>query len=277
MNDSKTYKFRVGVRDLQSSNKNVPIIGLFGANHACLLINEDIFEYGVLKTKEYVRHKNVGKDKSFDWDHLGETLNGISRISPDKLDEEIKKDGKWGPGHYNLGNHNCHHFVIFCLKKIGFPEDKLKKFFCLIRQRPGKVQIKPSFLYDDKSLDIRQGKMENGTEIILFKSHGRENQVFNMKYNSDDTVTFSNKEFAIEVKDGEAKSGAIIQISKDIGEEAQKFYLVNAGYGYFTIHSAINPDYVIAVHEEEKDNYKIQLSYYSRYSSFRQNFKLKYK
>ena len=276
MTDSKTYKFRVGVRDLVSSNKNVPILGLFGANHACLLLNEDIFEYGVLETKEYVRHKKVGKIKLFDWDHLGETLNGISRISPDKLEEEIKKDGNWGPGHYNFVFHNCHHFVIFCLKAIGFPEDKLKKIICLIRQRPGKVQIKPYFP-SDKSLDIRQGKMENGTEIILYKSHGRENQVFNMKYNPDDTVTFSNKEFAIEVKDAEAKDGAIIQISKYNGEAAQKFYLVNAGYGNFTIHSAINPDYVIALSEVEKDKYKIQLSYYSQFSSFSQNFKLKYK
>lgn len=62
MTDSKTYKFRVGVKDLK-----VPIIGplagLFGGNHACLILNEDIFEYGTEKKKE---SKNMNAIKTLE-------------------------------------------------------------------------------------------------------------------------------------------------------------------------------------------------------------------
>lgn len=147
---------------------------------------------------------------------------------------------------------------------------------CLKRQKPGKVQIKA--YYNFKVLDIREAKMKNGTEIILCQSHGRDNQIFDMIYNSDDTVTFKNKNFAIDIKDGEAKEGAIIQISEYTGTISQRFYLINTGYGNFNIHSAINPRYVITLCDEEtKDINKVRLSWlYSQYTST-QGFNLVYK
>lgn len=276
---SKTYTFRIGIRDLDIIG---PIATPLGGNHACILLDKDIFEYGTQKTKKikkYERHKNVGKVGSFDWDYLGQTLNGLTYISPDELENLIKKDGNWGPGKYNFFSHNCHDFVIFCLQKIGFPESNLTKFICLKRISPGKVQIKSSYYYDDYSFDIRGAKMENGTEIILYQSHGRKNQTFNMEYNSDNTVTFKNGDFAITVKDGEATSGAKIQISECNDTAAQKFYLINSEYGGCNIHSAINPYYAITTCDEEDKNKKmkkINLSYFSQFSS-NQRFKLIYK
>ena len=75
-----TYRFRVGVKDLGSSGS----IGSSGYNHACLLLNRDLFEYGCNSDKSYERHQDVGRDSSFDWDRLGEALNGTTHISPDQ-------------------------------------------------------------------------------------------------------------------------------------------------------------------------------------------------
>ena len=275
---SKSYRFIVGVRDLAIVG---PLLSPFGGNHACLLLDEDIFEYGTEKTKKikkYQRHKKVGKVNYFDWDYLGKTLNGIARVSPDELENYIKKDGNWGPGHYNLFSHNCHDFVSFCLKQIGFPYENIQMIICLKRIPPGKVQIKS--YYEDISFDIRREKMEDGTEIILFPSHGRKNQIFNMEYNSDNTVTFKNGDFAITVvMDGNYINGASIQISKCNDTAAQKFYLVNSRYGGYNIHSAIDTNYAITIRDEEdknKKSKKITLNYYSQFSS-NQRFRLKYK
>lgn len=175
--------------------------------------------------------------------------------------------------------HNCHDFVSFCLKKIGFPDYNIKKFVILINTPPGKIQIKSYF--DNNSFDIRGGKIEDGKEIILYPSHGRKNQIFDMIYNSDNTVTFKNGDFAISVKDGKV-TDATIQISKCDDTAAQKFYLVNTTLGLYNIHSAINTNYAISIapckEEDKNKKYKrITLSYlYSQYSSD-QGFRLIYK
>ena len=93
--------------------------------------------------------------------------------------------------------------------------------------------------------------------------------------NSDGTVTFKNKEYAIDVQNGEAKDGAIIQIWETNNTAAQKFYLVDTGLGYCTIHSAINPQYVIDVrYGETNDGTQIQLWKFNL--SQAQRFKIKH-
>ena len=119
-----TYRFRVGVKNLGSSFGS---LGSSGYNHACLLLNRDLFEYGCNSDKSYERHKDVGRDSSFNWDELGEALNGTTHISPDQLETAIKNNGNWSGGHYNVLNHNCHDFVRFCLDRIGCPESMIKK------------------------------------------------------------------------------------------------------------------------------------------------------
>jgi hypothetical protein len=76
-----TYRFRVGVKSLSSSGS----IGSSGYNHACLLLNRDLFEYGCNSDKSYERHKDVGRDDSYDWNKLGTALNGTTKISPDVM------------------------------------------------------------------------------------------------------------------------------------------------------------------------------------------------
>ncbi len=75
--------------------------------------------------------------------------------------------------------------------------------------------------------------MTNGNSIILYIHHGRENQIFYLVYNSDNTVTFKNKNYAIDVKNCEAKNGSVIQLYEYNETLAQKFYLVDSGIGYY--------------------------------------------
>lgn len=55
--------------------------------HVCFLINKDLFEYS---NKGWETHKNVGRDSNFDWDSLGNALNGTTYISPDQIEKAIK-------------------------------------------------------------------------------------------------------------------------------------------------------------------------------------------
>ena len=256
-----TYRFRVGVKNLENAAGGP--LGFFGYNHACILLNKDLFEYGcqaIKKMKTYERHKDVGRDSSFDWDLIGNALNGTTHISPDQLETAIKNDGQWAEGHYNVLTHNCHDFVRFCLDRIGCPESMICKVGpCFKKQPENKVQIKSKLA--NKNLDINENKIENGTKIILWEAHDGENQKFKLVNNPDGTVTFKNKGYAIDVQNGEAKDGAVIQIYESNNTAAQKFYLVHLGFGnYYTIHSAINPLYVIDVcGAQATDGNKIQL------------------
>ena len=121
------YRFRVGVRNLGGSGSSGSgqstgsSSGSSGFNHACFLINKDLFEYGTGANQNYVRRKNVGRDPSFNWDELGEALNGTTKVSPDELEKKIKNSNQWngklnkdGKNDYKMLEHNCHDFVQFC-------------------------------------------------------------------------------------------------------------------------------------------------------------------
>ena len=251
------YKFRVGVKNIGNSFGGP--LGLFGFNHACLLLNKDLFEYGANNEKSYERHKDVGRDDSYDWNHLGTALNGTTKISPDQLETAIKNDGTWGPGNYRVLSHNCHDFVRFCMDRIGCPNSMISKIGpCFMKQTKNKVHIRSTL--GNKNLDINENKMENGTPIILYTHHGGENQIFYLVYNSDNTVTFKNKNYAIDVKNGEAFNGAVIQLWECNNTLAQKFYIIDALFGEYTIHSAIDPSFVLDVKNGENvDGNTIQL------------------
>ena len=88
---SSIYRFRVGVKDI--GNPLGKVLGFFGFNHSCLLLNKDLFEYGVNNDKSYERYKDVVRDNSYDWNLLGTALNGTTKISPDQLETAIKNDG----------------------------------------------------------------------------------------------------------------------------------------------------------------------------------------
>lgn len=127
----KTYGFRVGTR-------NLPI-----GTHACILVDNDIFEYGVVPegenkkiNKTYLRNRNVGQDPAYNWEFLGERLHGQTHVSPDELESEILKYKKWESGRYNLLFHNCHDFVKFCLEKLGCDKSMTQKIGPLLQ--PGK-------------------------------------------------------------------------------------------------------------------------------------------
>lgn len=258
------YKFRVGVKNLPNP---LSFLGNSGYNHACLLLNRDLFEYGIktsmLGKRTYLRHKDVGRDSSFDWDLIGEAIHGTTRVSPDQLETAIKNNGSWGPGSYNVLTHNCHDFVKFCLDSIGCPASMIQKIGpCYKNQNRRIVQIRSAL--GDYNLDIFENNLNNGTKIILYYAHNGESQTFFKEDYSDGTCSFVRKGYAIDVESANAKNETKIQIYECNGTNAQKFKLKNEGGDYYSIHSALDDNYVIDVSNGKAENYtKIQLYEYN--------------
>ena len=155
------------------------------------------------------------------------------------------------------------------MDRIVCPTSMISKIGPCFMKQTNKVHIRS--LLGNKNLDINENKMTNGNSIILYIHYGRENQIFYLVYNSDNTVTFKNKNYAIDVKNGEAKNGSVIQLYEYNDTLAQKFYLVDSGIGYVTIHSAINPIYVLDVKNGEdydrntKQLYKLNFTVAQRF------------
>lgn len=285
-----TYRFRVGVKPLSSV---LGALDNIGYNHACLLLNRDLFEYGANEEKSYQRHRDVGRDSSFNWDKIGEALNGTTYISPDQLETAIKNNGTWATGHYNVLTHNCHDFVQFCLDRIGCPQSMIiKKGQCYKRQNNNNINNNEA-IYKNmpfllaaiskdivirsaltrKNLDIRGNDIKNGTDIILYQAHGGGSQTFHKVENEDGSLTFKKDGYAIDVRYSEVSNGTTIHIWECNGTNAQKFYLKNEGDGFVSIHSALNYNYVIDVQYSQTDDFtKIQLWEYN--GSNAQKFKL---
>ena len=118
------HRFRVGVTTLRSSGGG-DLLYLFGFNHCCLLLDDDVFEYGADESRSYERRRGVGRDVRYDWFQLGDYLNGTTKVSPDALERTIRNSGEWGPGHFDFEEHNCYDFVQFCLRAIGCPESMI--------------------------------------------------------------------------------------------------------------------------------------------------------
>ena len=145
------YKFRVGVVNLSSGGSSSSFLGSFfgssfgssssslgssGITHACFLIDRDLFEYGANKDKTYERHFDVGRVMRYDWNSVGNALNGTTYVSPDELEEVIIRSQRWGKNSYNPFNHNCHDFVQFCLRVVGCHESMAqKRWFCYRNQQ----------------------------------------------------------------------------------------------------------------------------------------------
>ena len=80
------YRYRVGVRNLGDS---LGSFGSSGAKHACFLIDRALFEYD---SNGYKRHINKGRDNDYDWDSIGNALNGTTYVSPDRLQKAIGQE-----------------------------------------------------------------------------------------------------------------------------------------------------------------------------------------
>ena len=255
-----TYRFRVGVKHLPWP---LSFLGKFGYNHACLLLDRDLFEYGANHEKSYERHKDVGRDNSFNWDEIGGALNGTTHVSPDELETAIINNGQWASGKYKILKHNCHDFVQFCLDKIGCHESMIRTFGPCYKTRKRIVQIR-SALDDYKNLDICGNNLTNGTEIILYFAHNGDSQTFFREDYANGTCSFIRKVYAIDVKYSEVKNGTQIQLWECNGTDAQKFRLKNEGGNCYSIHSVLDNNYVIDVCAGKTENYtKIQLYEYN--------------
>lgn len=115
-----TYKYTVGSRVLKGTFGL--LVSIMGNNlHVGILLGDDVFEYGVSdkdietndEKKTYKRYKKADETDDFNWKNNFE-IEGISKVSPDELESQIKKSNQWGPGTFNKFEHNCHDFVKFC-------------------------------------------------------------------------------------------------------------------------------------------------------------------
>lgn len=120
------YRFRIGSRALLGKNLGTSIPGerhalyTVGIGHRCLLLDDDIFEYG---ERGWARHKNVGMDPNYDWDRVTiyehiYIFEGRTNVSPDELSSLIEESGLWTGNKYNFAFHNCCSFVEWCISQI---------------------------------------------------------------------------------------------------------------------------------------------------------------
>lgn len=116
----KSFEFKVGSRPIRLFGN---FLARLGSKHVGLLIGEDFFEFGANansnKDKTYERYNFSSRKTEFNWDwnEYGDKLTGITSVSPDELESEIKNSREWIPGTFDDITHNCHDFVDFMFKK----------------------------------------------------------------------------------------------------------------------------------------------------------------
>ena len=124
------------------------------------------------------------------------------------------------------------------------------------------VQIRS--ILGNKNLDISGANINNFVPLILFDAHGQSNQKFTMILHGDNSVSFINNGFAIDVQYGIVKNCNQIQIYQRNGTDAQKFFIMYEQDGWFSLHSSLNRSYCIDINGGCPDNFtKIQLYIYN--------------
>lgn len=99
------------------------------------ILNESTIDWA-FSEEGYIRRKGIGRDNTFDWNEVGEALNGTTCVTPDQLEQKIKDSRLWNNGKYDIFTHNCHDFVKFCLLAVKCPESMcIKRFPCYRNQR----------------------------------------------------------------------------------------------------------------------------------------------
>ena len=85
-----------------------------------------------------------------------------------------------------------------------------------------------------------------------------------MILHGDNTVSFINNGFAIDVKYGIVENCNQIHIYQRNDTNAQKFFIIDQHDGWFSLHSALNPNYCIDINGGCPDNLtKVQLYEYN--------------
>ena len=124
------------------------------------------------------------------------------------------------------------------------------------------VQIRS--ILGNKNLDISGANINNFVPLILFDAHGQSNQKFTMILHGDNSVSFINNGFAIDVQYGIVKNCNQIQIYQRNDTDAQKFFIMYEQDGWFSLHSSLNRSYCIDINGGCPDNFtKIQLYIYN--------------
>ena len=90
------------------------------------------------------------------------------------------------------------------------------------------------------SFDIKNGKMENGTEIILFERHNKNNQKWEIINNNDESISFKHDNYALSIENGIAENGKKIILWEYNGKSNQKFFIKKLDNDWVSFHSALN-------------------------------------
>ena len=90
-------------------------------------------EKGIELPQGFERRRNVGRDSQFNWEFLGNIINGTTWIQPDELEEILKNSGEWTNSKYDVFSHNCHDFVRECLRICGANQGTTLKLLPVFR------------------------------------------------------------------------------------------------------------------------------------------------
>lgn len=100
-----------------------------------------------------------------------------------------------------------------------------------------------------KALDVANGSRSNGANVQLWASNGSGAQKWNIRTNSDGTVSIQNcrSKRYLDVLNAKGVSGANVQQWDGNGSAAQRWRVVYVGGGSFAIRSALNDSLVLDV------------------------------
>lgn len=119
-----------------------------------------------------------------------------------------------GPNKYNVLNHNCQDFVVFCMRALGCPESMIVKIGPTFNHQDTYNNTKNSLsgrgvfparifsaIDTNKAIDLTDGKVSNGTKIQIWdnKNTNNWNRIWKFIENDDGSftiVTFHDSHFA---------------------------------------------------------------------------------
>ena len=90
------------------------------------------------------------------------------------------------------------------------------------------------------TFDIKFGKIENGTEIILFERHNKNNQKWEIINNNDESISFKHDNYALSIENCIAENGKKIILWEYNGKSCQKFFIKKLENDWVSFHSALN-------------------------------------
>jgi hypothetical protein len=92
----------------------------------------------------------------------------------------------------------------------------------------------------DLYFDIKEGKISNGTEIILYEKNNKNHQKWEIINNNDESISFKHDNYALSIENCIAENGKKIILWEYNGKSCQKFFIKKLENDWVSFHSALN-------------------------------------